>query len=434
MEKPRILLISSASPIKGAGRVALDYYKAFKQEDYDIDFLTLYPVEGFTDIKYVYGKVPKLRRRFNRFLYSLTGLRRTRPGYFFFYCKEQFPPVPVRRVLNRLDKNYDLILILFWQDLLSFKTIKGLFEKYHCQIHFMGIDYSQMSGGCHFTGDCKRYQMGCGNCPAISSNKLKDFTYYNVHYRQGIYQYVNPIVYGNSYMRKNFYSNAFLLKNARIEQSYDIYDMKEFYPMDQLALRTKYGIPSSKQFIVFFGCQHLDDPRKGISYLIESLCFFWKKLNKNERNEVLIIVAGNEFSSIADKIPFDTVDLGFVEMKRMPELYSLADVYLSPSVNDAGPMMVNQSLCCGTPVVAFEMGTALESVKKIGAGYCARLKNSEDFSRGIEYVYRLTDEERGYLRAKCRDYAVNTFSYTARVKTIIGIYEKYYAPNQSRVV
>lgn len=429
MEKPRILLISSANPLVGAGRVALDYYKAFLQDNYEIDFLTLYPVEGYPKIKYVYKKPSGLRNWVKHVLYRITGKGAVKPGYFFFYSKEQLPPVPVRKVLNKLDKRYDLILVLFWQELLSFKTIKLLFINFHCQIHFMGIDYSQMSGGCHFTGDCSRYQVGCGMCPAISSNKLKDFTYYNVRYRQKIYQMVNPIVYGNSYMRNNFYSNAFLLKNARVEQSCDIYDMDEFFPMDKKALRNEYSIPSLKRFIMFFGCQNLNDPRKGVSFLLESIYLFWKKLDRSERNEILIIVAGNQFSLISGKIPFDSIDLGFVEMKRMPELYSLADVYLSPSVNDAGPMMVNQALCCGTPVVAFEMGTALESVKDKGTGYCAKLMDSEDFARGIEYVYRMSDEAKCSLRTKCRDYAINTFSYAARVKTINEIYKKYNAPD-----
>lgn len=425
MDTPKILLISSASPLKGPGRVALDYYKAFKQEGCEIDFLTLYPVEGCPEIKYIYSRPSGIRNRLYYYLYSFTGRRNVKPGYYFFYTREQLPPVPVRRVLKSVKRDYDLVLILFWQEMLSFSTVKGLYKKLHCQIHFMGVDYSQMSGGCHFTGDCQRYQEGCGYCPAISSNRLKDFSYYNVKYRERIYKTVRPVVYGNSYMRNDFYSKSYLLRDARVEQSYDIYDMNEFQPIDKQLLRKKYNIPDTKKFIIFFGSQSVSEVRKGMSYLLESLQIFWEGLSEIERNCVQVIVAGKNFDLVSDRVLFDAKDFGYVDMSQMPELYSLADVYLSPSINDAGPTMVNQSLCCGTPVVAFEMGTALESIKNKPTGYCAKLRDSKDFARGIEKIFRLTEEDRLNMRAKCREYAENTFSYSSRVNNILHIYEKY---------
>ena len=87
--------------------------------------------------------------------------------------------------------------------------------------------------------------------------------------------------------------------------------------------------------------------------------------------------------------------------------------------------MVNQSLSCGTPVVAFEMGTALESIKGRPTGYCAKLKDSEDFAKGIDYLFRLTDSEREIICSNCRSFALNTFSYSARVNSVINIYNKY---------
>ena len=425
MDRPKILLLSSASPLKGPGRVALDYYKAFKHEGCEIDFLTLYPVMGYPEIRYIYSKPSSIRNRLYNYLYYLTGKRKVVPGFYFFYTREQIPPVPVKKVLKNIGRHYDMVLILFWQEMLSFATVKGLYKKLRCQIHFMGVDYSQMSGGCHFTGECQRYMHGCGFCPAIYSKRLKDFTFYNVRYRENVYKIIRPIVYGNSYMRNHFYSNSYLLQDARVEQSYDIYDMNEFYPIDKQLLRKKYGIKDEKEFIIFFGCQSLSETRKGMAYLLESLKILWNSLTDAERSRVQIIVAGKDFDLIANQVFFDAKDFGYVDMAQMPDLYSLADVYLSPSINDAGPTMVNQSLCCGTPVVAFEMGTALESIKGQNTGYCAKLQDSKDFTRGIEVIFRLSEEERENSRKKCREYAMNHFSYYSRVNNILSIYKKY---------
>ena len=103
----------------------------------------------------------------------------------------------------------------------------------------------------------------------------------------------------------------------------------------------------------------------------------------------------------------------------------MSNVYLSPTVNDAGPSMVNQSLSCGTPVVAFEMGTALDVVKNHGTGYCAELRNVEDFANGIEHIFRMERKDYIEMRDKCRELALSLTSEKAFVEKFINTYKKY---------
>lgn len=422
---PSLLIISSADPTVGPGRVGLDYYNAFKSCNKEVDLLTLYSVKGRPDIISVYRRPSKIRFLFNKIRYFFTGLRKERAGYCFFYTYESMPQVPVKRVLSLINKEYDAVLIFFWQGMLSFATIEGIFEKLHCQIHFMGVDYSQMSGGCHFTRDCHRFEVGCGKCPGIYSNRERDFTFHNVRYRQDIYNRIKPIVHGNLYMRKSYYERSFLLKNARVEPSHDIFDMEEYYPMDKSFLRDKYRIPGGKKFILFFGCQGLSDKRKGMNYLLESLSLFWKSITQIHRDELLLLIAGSDIEAIKERIQFDYLFVGFVPLAQMPELYSLSDVFLSPSIDDAGPTMVNQALCCGTPVVAFEMGAALESVKDKGTGYCAKLKDCVDFARGIDFIYNLSKKDYDNMSKLCREVAFKHTSFEAHVNDFLRIYKKY---------
>ena len=423
--RPSILIISSVDPSIGPARVSDDYYNAFKQAGFQIDLLTLYPVKGKPEYLSVYNKPSRSRDLFYRLMSFLTGLRKVNTGYGFFYTYETMPPVPVKRVLANIKRDYDAVLVFFWQGLLSFATIQGIYNRLHCQIHFMGVDYSQMSGGCHFTHDCQKYKTGCGCCPAINSRNVNDFTRFNVKYRKKVYEAVKPIVLGNLYMRSCYYNTSYLLKDARVEPSFDIFNENEFYPMDKDALRTKYGISHDKKFILFFGCQRLNDPRKGMDYLIKSLRIFWDSLNPLQRKGVLALIAGREIDEIKDSIEFDVNYVGYVPSSQMPELYSLADVFLSPSVDDAGPTMVNQSLCCGTPVIAFEMGAALETVRRGMTGYCAKLKDCEDFAKGIYQLYSLSKEEYASMKNQCRDAVLSKSSYEVHVKDFLRIYKKY---------
>ena len=422
-KKPRILFISSANPLIGPARLALDYTQAMKEYGLEVDLLTLNPVESHPEILFVKNTISnKIKNKIVR-LKNKALRKYPQNGYNFFYRKETLPPVDSNAVLKEIKKQYDIVYVLFWQGLLSFETIEKIYNKLNCQIHFRCVDYSPMSGGCHFTCDCNRYKIGCGKCPAFNSNDDNDFTHWNVKYRQRIYEKVKPIVYGNTYMHQ-FYNESYLLKSARKEKCLPLIDEKIYYPHDKNILRTKYNIPSEVNFIIFFGCQSLDDPRKGMNLLLKSLSLFYEKVKEN-CNEVLLLIAGRNYELISDKLNFKSVNLGFLPYKILPEIYSLADVYLSPSIHDAGPSMVNQSISCGTPVVSFEMGTALDVIKGKGTGYCAKLGDAEDFANGIYQIFKQDKSKSLEIKNNCLEFANKHTSKAAFIKQFLNVYSKY---------
>lgn len=430
---PKVLMISSANPFKGPGKIAWDNYLVIRDFGIEVDFLTMYKTDN-PEVMSVFDeqnsdgwkfKLKYCRKSLkDRVLNKIGWLKSSKSGFCFFYRKESAPPVDEKWVLKKVDKKYDLVIVVFWQGLLSFSTIEKLYDKLKCQFHFRFVDYSPMSGGCHFTMDCDRYKVGCGMCPAFGSTNKCDFTAYNVKERMRIYDKVKPVIYGNSYMQ-SFYKDSFLLKNMQYELSYPIVNESEFTPLNRLDIRMELGISETKKFLILFGCQHLNDVRKGINYLFEALSIFYETLKEEQRKDVLLLVIGNQYNEVPNEISFDTLNFGYVDYLKLSKLYAVSDIFLSPSVHDAGPMMVNQSLSCGTPVVAFEMGAAIDVIKDKGTGYCAEMKNSADFARGIYEIYKQTDEERQLMRNKCRELALQTSAREVRVKAMLDIYEKY---------
>lgn len=429
---PRVLVISSVDPYIGPGIVGLEHYNAIRKGGCQTDFLSLYPVKGHPEFLFVYEKKPhglipfvsKIKNYVKDKL-NIGPLNHQTPGHHFFYEKETEPQVPVDDVIKKITKRYDVVYIMFWQGMLSFAHIEAIYDKLKCQIQFRCVDYSPMSGGCHFTGDCQRYQIGCGFCPGISSKKENDFTRFNVNYRKKVYDKVRPVVYGNTYMN-SFYKKSFLLKNYdRLEIVYPLSDNEAYKPQDYDTLRKKYEISIEKTFIILFGCQNLTDSRKGFSYLLESLHLFYNCLPENERKKVQLVIIGNDVNPIKDKLCFDYKYLGFVPLQDLPGIYSMSSVFLSPSINDAGPTMVNQSMSCGTPVVSFEMGTALDVIKGKGTGYCAKLKDCDDFSKGIYTIFHMSDKDYLDLRLNCRKVALELTSEKAFFQNFIRVYNKY---------
>jgi len=440
--KPKILIISSANPKVGPGVLASDFLTAFTREGYVTDMLTLNRVKDNPEYLYVqdpesisYRIRNKIYTIYNRVVNKfskLSGVKENKStgSYCFFYREEENPPVPVDKVLSKVKSDYDIVIVLFWQQMLSFKTIKAIYRKLKCPIRFNCVDYSTMSGGCHFTGDCQRYMTGCGCCPAFQSDDPNDFTHRNVEYREKVYEEINPIVSGNSYMQ-SFFDRSKLLKTAYKVKSFPIIDTDSFYPIEKSVVRDEYNIPSSKKFLILFGSQNVADERKGVKYLVDALNIFSKMLSEEEVESVLLVVIGRDFSKIRNNIDerLESIELGFVSIDTLPKVYSLADVFLCSSVNDAGPMMVNQSLCCGTPVVGFEMGACLDAVKGRGTGYCAKLRDGEDFAKGIMSVFKLNQSEREKQSEICRKLAVETYSFKSTVDRVMGDYRKYMAGN-----
>lgn len=431
-DNPRILVLSSVDPHIGPAVIAEDEYKMLKRTGYEVDFMTLLPVEGHPDYISVYKSPLEKKLTYTNIFRKITDnnrfikkYRHVNPKFVFFYRKETQPLVSVRDIVKAIKKEYDVVVVFFWQGMLTFKTIEAIYDKFHCLFIFMCVDYSIMAGGCHFTGDCKNFETGCGYCPGINSRKFNDFTRFNVAYRQKVYEKVKPVVIANGYMQV-FYNRSFLLKDyGRCVRSFFTLDLTTYREQDRVEARTKFGISQSGRFVILFGAQHLNDERKGVKYLLQALKILYDRLNEKERRTVLLLLAGQFVDEIKDKLCFEYKHLGYVKADMLPMMYSAADIFLSPSVNDAGPSMVNQSLACGTPVVAFEMGTALDYVKGRNTGYCARLCDTEDYARGMEKIFRLSELEYLAMRQECRRVSEDLSSQDRRLEMYNDIFEKY---------
>ncbi len=412
----RILFISSADPIHGPGRLMLDTYEAMKRGGYEVDFYTLYTVQGCPDIHAFCGDRPGLTTRIRNYLFT----RIQKPAYYFFYGREERPPVPTGHILKQLKGHYDLIYIGFWQGLLSFETVARLYDKYQVPVVLATVDMSVMTGGCHYPHSCTRYQQECGRCPGLKHPVLDTFTRHNIHYRERFYAHVNPIVLTNSFVARIFMESR-LLRDRRIVKVFPVIDEHFFCPKDRISLRARFRIPVEKDFILLAGAQNFRDDRKGGRYLVAALNDFYGSLCEEERKRVLLLCVGNMEREMEQALRVDCRSMGYVALDVLADLYALSNVFLSPSVEDGGPLMVNQALSCGTPVVSFKIGTALDVVDGKGTGYCARLRDSGDFAAGIRQHFLMTPAQQETVSERCRAMALETTSFGACMRSLDNI-------------
>ena len=429
-----ILIISSANPSVAAGVLAVNYHEALKNAGYNVDFLTKDKNSDYPEFLYVHEpKVFLFFKRcsvfFKRVFFKIFRIIVKRDYKIlyqrcFFYKYEDRPPISASKVLGSLpkEKNYDLIIVLFWQGMLSAKSLEAIYDRYKCQFFVMCVDYSPMTGGCHFIADCKTFEKGCGACEAWYSNNEKDFTYKNILEKKRIYEKIKPVLFMNKYMDENYASKSPALINVHKEYKDPVINEDLFCPVEKKSAKRILGIDEDAK-VIFFACQNLKDTRKGGKYVLDALEIFYNAISESEREEILIILAGRSECEIASRIQFRYKTFGYVDSKKLIQLYQASDLYLSGSVIDAGPMMVNYALSCGIPVVAFNIGTAIDVVNGKNTGYCATEITSQAFAEGIKWWHNLSDSQYSEICKNCRNIALKTTSYKVFVNRIVEVYE-----------
>ncbi len=101
--------------------------------------------------------------------------------------------------------------------------------------------------------------------------------------------------------------------------------------------------------VILFIADNLNDKRKGLSIFLESL----KLLDPN--NIFLMIVGSGQITLPNESLEFK--HFGYVDnLDQLSLIYSAADLFVIPSMEDNFPNTIIESLCCGTPVVGFDIG------------------------------------------------------------------------------
>jgi glycosyltransferase involved in cell wall biosynthesis len=114
-------------------------------------------------------------------------------------------------------------------------------------------------------------------------------------------------------------------------------------------IRTKYDLPD-KFILTVTGYDR--GPRKNIKGILEAY-----KIHYGETPHKLVIAGKDcyrfkEDFGISDQgYGGDIVFPGWVDQKDLPAFYSLADLFLYPSMVEAFPIPVTEALACGTPIV-----------------------------------------------------------------------------------
>jgi len=143
-----------------------------------------------------------------------------------------------------------------------------------------------------------------------------------------------------------------------------------FHPIDKQLARQQLGLGDEK-IILFVG---RIEPLKGIDQLLKAMPYL-----QNGRKPRLIIIGGDEQSRYEmgkleelgrDLQIQDSVDFpGMIKHEKLSYYYSAADVCVIPSYYESFGLVALESLACGTPVVATDVGDLRNIIRQGETGF-----------------------------------------------------------------
>lgn len=316
-------------------------------------------------------------------------------------------------------KNADIIH-LHWTNsgYLSINNIRQLFETGK-PIVWTLHDMWAFTGGCHYAGDCDHFLNECGNCWMLRNAGDNDISHKGWLRKAFMYKAAQNIVFvACSRWLADVAKTSSLLKDFRVEAIPNPIDTTIFSPGDKAASRKKWSInPGAK--VILFGAANILDRRKGLTYLVEALGDL--KANYNDIEDIEIVIFGKNKSFDVNLLPFKVYEMNIITSQQdMASLYSAADVYVTPAIEDNLPNTVMEALACGTPVVAFNTGGIPDMVDHLQNGYLAQFKSGIDFAKGINYVLNSGNGNR--LAANARKKVLDNFTNEIVAEKYIAVY------------
>ncbi len=172
-------------------------------------------------------------------------------------------------------------------------------------------------------------------------------------------------------------------------------NMGLFRPVDRFAARQELGLNDEK-ILLFVG---RIDPMKGIDQLIKALPYL-----PSLESLKLLIIGGDENSlteieklkKLSGELKMqDSVEFrGLIEHDRLPYYYSAADVCIVPSYYESFGLVALESLACGTPVVATDVGDMKNIIRPGETGYVVADNSPEKIADGIAGLLSMPDRDR----------------------------------------
>jgi glycosyltransferase involved in cell wall biosynthesis len=407
----------------GAGKSAYRLHKGMQVHGVDSSMFVLSKKTVDTSVRVISPLLPfsgkdPWGRLFQHWNKSLTGYPQRPEGLEIFtdtICAADYEAC-------REIEDADIVNLHWMAGFLNHADVAFLFrgKKVVWTLH----DMNPFTGGCHYTGACTGYLGRCGSCPQLGSGDIEDLSARVWSRKEETYRELDLTIVTPSQWLGSCSSSSSLF--GRFDHHVIPYGLPldVFKPMDRNLARAELGLPGDSK-VVLFGADS-SNRRKGFPYLIEAL----KHLNSlSVMNNIAVAVFGPIDPAQDLESGYPTYTFNYIKDEQvMASLYSAADVFVLPSLEDNLPNTVIESFSCGTPVAAFSIGGVPDMIDHGVTGYLAPAEDVVDLANGIKWCM---NDAPLTTRRTCRTKAEERYALETQGKNYIDLYDSILSMSQA---
>jgi glycosyltransferase involved in cell wall biosynthesis len=275
-----------------------------------------------------------------------------------------------------------------------------------------------ITGGCFYDNGCGRFTEKCGACPQLGSTNESDLTRQVWRRKRESYSRLGAaqlhVVTPSRWLREEVRRSS-LLSSFPCTVIPNGLDTDVFIPRGRSVSREILGVPAESKVVLFIA-DGLHDPRKGFHMLVEALTGI--KLDGN----LFLISLGPGYPPSLRSLPHVHVE-SLNNDRFLSYVYSAADVFVAPSLQDNLPNTTLESIACGTPVVGFAVGGIPDLVRPGVTGSLAKPADALDLRRAIAEI--LSDNGRlKEMASNCRRVALEEYTLEIQARRYFDLYDE----------
>ena len=277
-------------------------------------------------------------------------------------------------------------------------------------------DMNAFTGGCHYDNYCGKFAYSCGACPQLGSDNDEDLSRQVWARKNEAFGRVEDdrlqLVAVSHWLAEEA-GRSSLLGGFPITTINPSLDSQVFAPRDRAAARSALGVPEDAAVVLFIA-DSLITRRKGFPLLAEAL------ESLQDVPNLFLLSLGHHDPGTIKNVPH--LNLGYVEDDlALSGVYSAANVFVMPSLQEAFGQTVLEAMSCGTPVVGFDLGGIPDMIRPGITGELVPPKDPEALGKAIRGLLE-DPERRATLSANGRRMVVEEFAQDVQAGRYAELY------------
>ncbi len=295
---------------------------------------------------------------------------------------------------------------------LNIEILFNFLKKYNKPVVWTLHDCWAFTGHCiHFDyANCNKWETHCQKCPEKKSYPKSIFidnSYNNYEKKKKLFTgldkltLVTPSEWLAKLVKRSF------LKEYPVKVINNGIDLNVFKPVPN-NFRERHNL--TNKFIIL-GVAHKWNRRKGFEYFIEL-----SKLIEPDEAIVLVGLSKNQLKQLPKNI------IGITRtnnVKELAEIYTTADVFFNPTLEDNFPTVNLESLACGTPVITYNTVGSIETIDDT-TGF---MVEKGDLENAIRIIRKIKSEGKEKYSESCIKRANKYYNKDDKFQEYIELYK-----------